>query len=284
MFLGRALRGYLDRGALGMTPAVLGATVVVGIASGLIGALYLLVLHLLQHALWPDHVSRAAGVRGTRRDRRRGRRDRPAGRESGRRRAARRQHSRLGNRTRRAHAAITRPDVAPHHCSRWRSRPRSATRHDVRHPRGLARTRATPVGRRRARRHHRRYGFRVHGPVRRAARFGRVRVGDPPPARHAVHRSAAARDHRIADGLRVLRRRDRNGTRAGLAHSRCRATARDRPAVGGGRGDRGSGDRSRVHVPHDRTPSRIARRTEGDPTGWSAVWASRSSRSGRRTR
>jgi H+/Cl- antiporter ClcA len=60
MFLGRALRGYLDRGALGMSPAVLGATVVVGIASGLVGALYLLAFHLLQHALWPDHVSRVA--------------------------------------------------------------------------------------------------------------------------------------------------------------------------------------------------------------------------------
>lgn len=39
---------------------VLGATIAVGIASGAAGALYLLGIHLLQHALWPDRWGDAA--------------------------------------------------------------------------------------------------------------------------------------------------------------------------------------------------------------------------------
>src|SRR6516165_9448033 len=49
-----------DRRVLGMTPAFLLATFVVGIASGIVGSLYLLAIHLLQHVLWPDHYSSAA--------------------------------------------------------------------------------------------------------------------------------------------------------------------------------------------------------------------------------
>ncbi len=41
-------------GPLGMSPALLLATIAVGIASGAAGALYLLGIHLLQHGLWPD--------------------------------------------------------------------------------------------------------------------------------------------------------------------------------------------------------------------------------------
>ncbi len=43
-----------------MSPALLAATVIVGFAAGVIGALYLLGIHLLQHLLWPDNVSNAA--------------------------------------------------------------------------------------------------------------------------------------------------------------------------------------------------------------------------------
>jgi H+/Cl- antiporter ClcA len=60
MFSRRAVRRYFDGGILGMSPALLGATVVVGLAGGAIGAVYLLAIHLLQHALWPDSVSSAA--------------------------------------------------------------------------------------------------------------------------------------------------------------------------------------------------------------------------------
>ncbi len=57
---------FLDHGVVGMSPGLLGATVVVGLASGIIGAAYLLAFHLLQHALWPDRWGRAAefGVLG----------------------------------------------------------------------------------------------------------------------------------------------------------------------------------------------------------------------------
>ncbi len=48
-----------DRRVLGMTPGFLLATVCVGIASGIVGSLYLLAIHLLQHVLWPDHYSSA---------------------------------------------------------------------------------------------------------------------------------------------------------------------------------------------------------------------------------
>src|SRR5882757_7642508 len=60
MFSRRAVRNYFDRGILGMSPALLAATVIVGFAAGAIGALYLLGIHLLQHLLWPDNVSNAA--------------------------------------------------------------------------------------------------------------------------------------------------------------------------------------------------------------------------------
>jgi H+/Cl- antiporter ClcA len=50
-----------DRRVLGMTPAFLLATVAVGIASGIVGSLYLLAIHLLQHGLWPDNYG-SAGV------------------------------------------------------------------------------------------------------------------------------------------------------------------------------------------------------------------------------
>jgi H+/Cl- antiporter ClcA len=49
-----------DRRVLGMTPAFLLVTIVVGIASGIVGSLYLLAIHSLQHVLWPDHYSSAA--------------------------------------------------------------------------------------------------------------------------------------------------------------------------------------------------------------------------------
>src|ERR1700688_2168248 len=45
---------------LGLSPALLGATLVVGIGSGAVGAGYLLAIHLLQHALAPQHFSAAA--------------------------------------------------------------------------------------------------------------------------------------------------------------------------------------------------------------------------------
>ncbi|HEY5076887.1 MAG TPA: chloride channel protein [Acidimicrobiia bacterium] len=53
-------RRFFDHGILGMSPTLLGATVVVGLASGLVGAAYLLAFHVLQHVLWPDHWSNAA--------------------------------------------------------------------------------------------------------------------------------------------------------------------------------------------------------------------------------
>ncbi len=46
---------------LGMEPRVVGLVLVVGFASGVVGAVYLLVLHLLQHALWPTEWSGAIG-------------------------------------------------------------------------------------------------------------------------------------------------------------------------------------------------------------------------------
>lgn len=46
---------------LGVEPRVLGLVVLVGLGSGLVGAAYLLVLHLLQNVLWPTHWSGAIG-------------------------------------------------------------------------------------------------------------------------------------------------------------------------------------------------------------------------------
>jgi H+/Cl- antiporter ClcA len=51
----------LDGLFLGMEPRVVGLVLVVGVASGVVGALYLLVLHLLQRALWPTEWSGAIG-------------------------------------------------------------------------------------------------------------------------------------------------------------------------------------------------------------------------------
>jgi H+/Cl- antiporter ClcA len=50
----------LDRRVLGLSPSLLFATLVVGIASAVAGAGYLLAFHLLQHLLWPDNFN--AGV------------------------------------------------------------------------------------------------------------------------------------------------------------------------------------------------------------------------------
>ena len=63
----KAFRRYLPtESVLGMSPALLGASLVVGLAGGIVGALYLLAFHLLQHGLWPDRWSNAAefGVLG----------------------------------------------------------------------------------------------------------------------------------------------------------------------------------------------------------------------------
>jgi H+/Cl- antiporter ClcA len=49
-------RWFAD-GIAGYSPALLIASVVVGLASGAAGSAYLLALHLLQHVLWPDHYN-----------------------------------------------------------------------------------------------------------------------------------------------------------------------------------------------------------------------------------
>jgi H+/Cl- antiporter ClcA len=46
---------------LGIEPRVVGLVLVVGVVCGLVGALYLLALHLLQHVLWPTHWDGAVG-------------------------------------------------------------------------------------------------------------------------------------------------------------------------------------------------------------------------------
>ena len=46
--------------ALGRSPALLGATLLVGIGSGIVGSAYLLAIHLLQHGLAPEHFGAAA--------------------------------------------------------------------------------------------------------------------------------------------------------------------------------------------------------------------------------
>ena len=55
------ISGLLDGIFLGMEPRVVGLVVAVGLASGIVGALYLLVLHLLQNVLWPTEWSGAIG-------------------------------------------------------------------------------------------------------------------------------------------------------------------------------------------------------------------------------
>lgn len=46
---------------LGMEPRVVGLVVLTGVVSGIVGAGFLLVLHLVQHVLWPTHWSGAIG-------------------------------------------------------------------------------------------------------------------------------------------------------------------------------------------------------------------------------
>jgi H+/Cl- antiporter ClcA len=50
----------LEGMTLGLSPALLGATLLVGIGSGAVGAAYLLGFHLLQHVLAPEHFGGAA--------------------------------------------------------------------------------------------------------------------------------------------------------------------------------------------------------------------------------
>ena len=49
----------LEQFTFGLSPALLGATLLVGIAGGAIGAAYLLAIHLLQHVLAPQHFDAA---------------------------------------------------------------------------------------------------------------------------------------------------------------------------------------------------------------------------------
>ena len=46
---------------LGMEPRVVGLVLLTGFACGIVGALYLLVIHLLQHVLWPTEWSGLIG-------------------------------------------------------------------------------------------------------------------------------------------------------------------------------------------------------------------------------
>jgi H+/Cl- antiporter ClcA len=55
------LSRLLDGVFLGLQARVIGLVVLVGLAAGIVGALYLLVLHLLQNVLWPTHWSGAVG-------------------------------------------------------------------------------------------------------------------------------------------------------------------------------------------------------------------------------
>ena len=50
-----------DREVVGVDPRLAALVILVGLGCGLVGALYLLVLHLLQHVLWPTTWSRPAG-------------------------------------------------------------------------------------------------------------------------------------------------------------------------------------------------------------------------------
>ncbi|HEY1739328.1 MAG TPA: chloride channel protein [Acidimicrobiia bacterium] len=52
---------FFEGGLLGLPPRVAALVVGVGVASGLVGAAYLLVIHLLQHVLWPTQWSGAVG-------------------------------------------------------------------------------------------------------------------------------------------------------------------------------------------------------------------------------
>ena len=54
-------RDAFDQYLLGIEPRVVGLVLVVGVGSGIVGALYLLALHLLQHVLWPTQWEGAVG-------------------------------------------------------------------------------------------------------------------------------------------------------------------------------------------------------------------------------
>jgi len=66
MFGRKPSRPRTDGATLGLSPGLLAATLLVGIGSGAVGAVYLLAIHLLQHALAPQHFRAAAefGVLG----------------------------------------------------------------------------------------------------------------------------------------------------------------------------------------------------------------------------
>jgi H+/Cl- antiporter ClcA len=49
------------RTSLGVSPAILGLAFAVGVLGGVVGAVYLFMLHVLQHALWPSHWEGAVG-------------------------------------------------------------------------------------------------------------------------------------------------------------------------------------------------------------------------------
>ncbi len=52
---------WIDRMSLGLSRRMLGFVLLVGLGGGLVGAGYLLVLHILQHGLWPTEWSGAVG-------------------------------------------------------------------------------------------------------------------------------------------------------------------------------------------------------------------------------
>jgi H+/Cl- antiporter ClcA len=54
-------RDAFDEYLLGIEPRVVGLVLVVGVGCGVVGALYLLALHLLQHVLWPTQWEGAIG-------------------------------------------------------------------------------------------------------------------------------------------------------------------------------------------------------------------------------
>jgi len=55
-------RRWFSDGIVGVSPSLLGATVVVGVASGAVGAAYLLALHFLQHVLGPERWGNVAEI------------------------------------------------------------------------------------------------------------------------------------------------------------------------------------------------------------------------------
>jgi H+/Cl- antiporter ClcA len=55
------VRAAIDEYVMGLEPRVVGLVLLVGVICGLVGALFLLALHLLQHVLWPTEWSGAVG-------------------------------------------------------------------------------------------------------------------------------------------------------------------------------------------------------------------------------